>query len=1264
MTEQSDSLQKVSASGPAKESRPGSDSNLRSLYDEAQHQSEWLRIALSSIGDGVISTDHKGCVTFMNKIAEDLTGWTKPEAVGQPLSDVFRIINEQTRKTVANPALRALQEGTIFGLANHTILIARDGTERPIDDSAAPMRGEDGEIFGSILVFRDVTERKQIEQAQARLASIVSSSDDAIISKTLNGVIQTWNPGAERLFGYTAEEAIGQPMTLIIPPERHHEEQAILARLIKGERIDHFETVRVAKDGRRLDISLSISPLRGFDGNIIGASKVARDITGQKSTAIEQQRLAETLGLALSSADLGTWDWDPETDLIVLSPRAAEIYGVSPGKVYTREWMRSRVHPDHRDRARNAAAQAVASKSEYDLEYPLDGPADDLTWVTARGRGVYDAEGRLVRMLGIVQDTTHRKQAEVALRASERRHQFLAELAFRTQQLTDPAEIMSTTARMLAEHLAVDRCAYAEVADGSVYFIIGDFARNSSGVAGHWPVGYYGDECRRLMLANEPYVVTDANTDPRIKSQDLEAYHTTKIRAAICVPLHKEGKLTAVMGVHQQSQREWKPEEIELVRTVVALSWEAMERGRVARNLAESRSRLDYAVQLSGLGFWYCDLPFDVLRWDERVKEHFWLPPDATVTIELFFSRLHPDDRETTRSMIEACIRDHRPYSADYRTVDPTTGAIKWIRALGGTAYAADGTPIRFDGVTADITNRKLDEIRLAKALELEREQSLLLKEVADAALTLHSCATPENVVRVVADEAKRILRAQSVFALMSTGDGSTEEAWSISGEQGSAPGPRDVAALEQVSRDVRLTNQPRRLTRVEFANSDDWPADQQTDSRPVMWQNWLAVPLVNRNGKNLGIIQGFDKEAGEFTERDQSVLVQLAHIASVAIENAQLYSELRDGDRRKDEFLAVLAHELRNPLAPLRNGLQILHLTGVEAKTAAKAREMMDRQLSHMVRLIDDLLDISRISRNKMELRRSRVLLADIVSSAIETCRPMIEEAGHELTVGIPTDPVYLDADLTRLAQIFANLLANSVKYTPTGGHISLTAHEASGQLVVTIADSGIGIPKHALNSIFNMFSQVDRSIERSSGGLGIGLALVKGLVEMHGGTVEAFSPGEGRGSVFTVRLPIRTEGVVSVIEEENDELPDTMSRRRILVVDDNQDAATSMAMMLTLMENDVRVAHDGVQAVEVAEEFQPQVILMDVGMPRLNGYEATRRIREQEWGHNIAVIALTGWGQDADKILSREAGCNGHLVKPVNLPDLEKLLNELEKS
>jgi len=390
--------------------------------------------------------------------------------------------------------------------------------------------------------------------------------------------------------------------------------------------------------------------------------------------------------------------------------------------------------------------------------------------------------------------------------------------------------------------------------------------------------------------------------------------------------------------------------------------------------------------------------------------------------------------------------------------------------------------------------------------------------------------------------------------------------------------------------------------------------------------------------------------------------IVGASKIARDITDRKRAEEALREADRRKDEFIALLAHELRNPLAPIRNGLQVLRLAGGDASAVASARAMMERQLSHMVRLIDDLLDISRVSRNKMELRRSRVLLTDVVSSAVETVRPTIAAARHELTIALPPEPVFLDADLTRLAQVFSNLLTNSVKFTPQGGHIWLTANRRGGMVSVTVRDTGIGIPAHALAKIFDMFSQVDRSIERSTGGLGIGLALVKGLVEMHGGTVKAESAGQGQGSTFTVLLPLLEscpEPMRAVATDEG--LVVAGPSRRILVVDDNRDSAMSMAMMLKLLGNEVRTAHDGIDAVETAEQFRPQVILMDVGMPRLNGYEAARRIREKPEGKAVTIIALTGWGQDGDKQRSHEAGCDGHLVKPVTLLDVVKLLTDL---
>ncbi len=774
--------------------------------DALQKQSEWLRIALSSIGDGVISTDAEGRVTFLNVIAEALTGWPLAEATGRPLPEIFQIVNAHTREPVENPALRTLRDGRIRGLANHTVLIARDGTERPIDDSAAPMHGESGALLGAVLVFRDVTEHKRAEVARARLAAIVESSDDAIVSKTLDGVIRSWNAGAERIFGYSRQEAVGQAITLIIPPERHDEEREILARLCRGERIEHFETVRMSKLGRYLDISLTVSPIRDDAGQIIGASKIARDIT-------ERKRAADAL-------------------------RESE------------------------ERYRRAALEAA--------------------------------------------------------RAAEANAKFRAFF----EQGTNFAGVLALDGTVVeANRLCLDACGFSR-------------------------------------------------------------------------------------------------------------------------------------EEVIGKPFWDCG-------WWNR--------------------------SEPLMDMVRAAS----------------------LRAAGGRQFRTET-----DYFVADGSERVVDLI-----------------------------------LAPVTNEAGRVL--------------------------------------------------------------------------------FVAATGV------------------DVTER------------------RRMEDVLREQDRRKDEFLALLAHELRNPLAPLRNGLQIMRLAEGDATIETQVRGMMERQLEHMVRLIDDLLDISRINRDKMDLRRSRVLLADVVSSAVETARPLIEEAGHELTVSLPMEPVCLDADLTRLAQVFANLLTNSAKYTPRGGLIRLAAERQGVNVIVTVRDNGIGIPAESLHSIFDMFAQVDRSIERTTGGLGIGLALVKGLVEMHGGTVMAESPGTGKGSRFTVQLPALETHLERVAEDEPERTPATDDRGwRILVVDDNQDSARSMSRVLKLRGNEVRTAYDGLESLEAAEEFRPEVILMDVGMPRLNGYEAVRRIRQQPWGRPIIIIALTGWGQAGDRVQSREAGCDGHLVKPVDIRDLEKLLTALTGS
>lgn len=367
----------------------------------------------------------------------------------------------------------------------------------------------------------------------------------------------------------------------------------------------------------------------------------------------------------------------------------------------------------------------------------------------------------------------------------------------------------------------------------------------------------------------------------------------------------------------------------------------------------------------------------------------------------------------------------------------------------------------------------------------------------------------------------------------------------------------------------------------------------------------------------------------------------------------------LHQADRNKNDFLAMLAHELRNPLAPIRNGLQLMKLVGNNSTMATEARNMMERQIGNMARLIDDLLDLSRITEGKIELLKEKVDLRTVVQDALETSRPLIDELGHKLSVTLPSKPVFVYADRSRLAQVFVNLLNNSVKYTESGGDIWLTLERQGTDAVVKVKDNGMGIAPVLLPKIFDLFTQADRSLQPPQSGLGIGLSVVRRLVERHDGTVEAASDGPGKGSEFTVRLSVAVSPTLEAErKEDRDDSAYSSSKHRILVVDDNRDAAISLGMMLKIMGHDSRTAFDGLEALEAAKTFLPDVIMLDIGLPKLNGYDVCRRIRKEPWGKDMILIALTGWSQEDDKRQSKQAGFNFHMLKPVDPQALGKFL------
>ncbi|MFD0666414.1 ATP-binding protein [Ramlibacter sp. MAHUQ-53] len=567
----------------------------------------------------------------------------------------------------------------------------------------------------------------------------------------------------------------------------------------------------------------------------------------------------------------------------------------------------------------------------------------------------------------------------------------------------------------------------------------------------------------------------------------------------------------------------------------------------------------------------------------------------------------------------EALRRNDRQVLASGRLMvaEETT----WLRGRPVTYLSSkfplvneEGQPYAVCGVSTDVTEQKRVEKRLAGLLEEERRHARLLARMAEAARLMHASLSAEEIAHVLTQQAREILGAQHAATSLAP----------------AGPGARAVEALSQAG-----------------------------DEAPGPDAARLAASLAGPGGQALGQVRLAGRPGDPFGPADEAVLVQMAAIASTCLDNARLVASLREADHRKDEFLATLAHELRNPLAPIRNGLEVLRRSGQLAGPAARARDMMERQLAHMVRLVDDLLDVSRISRGKVDLRIERITLQAVLENALEASRPALEDSRHHLALQVPPEPLWVDGDLTRLAQVVSNLLNNAAKYTPAGGHIGLSARDEGGHAAVRVTDDGTGISAEMLPRVFDLFAQAGGTLAQAQGGLGIGLSLVRQLVELHGGEVGAESAGLGQGSRFTVRLPLAAPPAAAAPAPATGAAgAGAGTGRRILVVDDNVDGAESLAMMLSLSGHEVRTCHDGPAALALAPGWRPEVVLLDIGLPGLSGYEVAQRLRAGPLGTAALLVAVTGWGAEDDQRRAAEAGFDHHLTKPVDIAALESVL------
>ena len=856
---------------------------------------------------------------------------------------------------------------------------------------------------------------------------------------------------------------------------------------------------------------------------------------------------------------------------------------------------------------------------------------------------------------------TERKRSRSPVRRDER-DAFLVMLSDRLRDLVDPRAVMALACELLGEHLGANRVLYGKV-EGARWVVQDHYYRGVPNVAGTYRLEELGPSMVDEANAGRDVVVVDVTIDPRLVREQAH-YEAIQTRAGIGIPLVRDGLLKAVLAVHQREPRQWSADEVALVRAVAERTWAAVEHVNTEAALRASEERFRLAIEGTGMGIfvWYADS--DHLEANARLFELCDISRESASSISAVLrERIHPDDRARFDEQWAGAIDPSGTgaFRDEFRLVR-ADGEVRWIVFAGQVHFAGEPRrAVRSGGTAQDVTERKRAEAVLAAAARRDAFRVAL----SDA---LRPLADPNEIRRAACRVLSDHLGANRTFYAEIDAAGKRALV-----EEDVAKGVPSLAGWHRLE-DFAGVLSPLCEGRVLVLN--DVSTDTRVDPKSLPAYGGLhaaasiAVPLI-KDGRFAACLVVSQFAPRAWAGEEVALVEETADRTWSAVEHAKVAhdlreaaQELREAAHRKDEFLAILAHELRNPLAPLRNSLEIMRLAPNDSQSMERAREIMTRQLAQMVHLIDDLLDVSRISRGKVVLRREQAALGPIVQQAIETNLPLIESTSQRLTIEIPAEPILVDADPTRLAQVFANLLNNAAKYSEQGGEVALAVEREGAWAVVRVRDTGVGIPPEMLSRVFDMFLQVDRSLEKAQGGLGVGLSLVKGLVELHGGTVEARSKGLGQGSEFVVRLPIVSARPARPAHPAHRRPAVAPARRRVLVVDDNRDAATSLAVVLDALNYETRTAFDGADAIRAAADFRPAVVLLDIGMPRLNGYEVCRRMRQKPWGRNIHIGALTGWGRDLDQERSKPAGFDFYLVKPVDPHALSRLLTSLPTS
>lgn len=852
------------------------------------------------------------------------------------------------------------------------------------------------------------------------------------------------------------------------------------------------------------------------------------------------------------------------------------------------------VHEDDRERVRAALQNAHARRRPTRIEYRLRRRDGQHRWVLDAVAPRFDAQGALLGCIGsMLEIDEHRRR--------ERDARFASQLQSALAQLDDADEIMQVAADRIGRYFDIPTLVFAEVGedggDATVVHLRGETRIVS---APRTLADVIDDRFIEPLRTGTTITVHDVATDPRTVPR-LEEYRAREIGSVLIVPFPSGGRWRFVLVAQVAQPRTWREDEHELLHELTARVHLRLERARANAAMRESREQYRLLFESIDEGFCVIELICDP---DGTARDYRY------VEVNPAFERHSGLRNPVGRTMLEL-TPGHEAH---------------WFRTYGEVVHS--GRPVRFEA-QARALQRWFDVYAFRIGRPADRRVAVLFSDITGRKHTESALRRNEERLRLALVTGRLGSWQLDLLTMDFTCTALCKSHYGLAPDA-----PLAYARLwsELVHPDDRDAMQSELRTAIEHHR--DYEAEYR-----VIWPDGSLHWLVAR---------------GRAAYDAGGRAVAVAGVTLDVTERRQTEEALRDADRRKDEFIATLAHELRNPLAPLRHCLHILQMEASGRVDAPRLHAMMDRQVRHLVRLVDDLLEVSRISRGKIELRRERVDLAQVIQHAVETSRPLVDAGRHALDVELATEPLLLDADPMRLAQVFANLLNNAAKYTPQGGRIAIHAAVDAADAVVRVRDNGVGIPVDMLPRVFDMFSQVDHTLDQAQGGLGIGLTLVRSLVELHGGTVSAHSAGRGSGAEFVVRLPLceRPAAGSPAAAADAGGSSGPCGPQHLLVVDDNRESADSLAMFLRLCGREVHVAYDGDAGIEAAARLRPDAMLVDIGMPGRNGYDVCMHLRAQPWGQALAIFAVTGWGQQDDRERSERCGFDGHFVKPVD-PD-----------